>query len=495
MIVRSYARFSTDRQSETSTDDQHRINRTGAASRGWTVAEEYSDNGISGAALGNRPGVQAALRVLQRGDVLMVTDLSRLSRSQDLAPLLSRLKHRGVRVIGVQDGFDTEARHARMQAGLSGIMSEEFRAMVSDRTRSALELRARTGQSTGGKAYENAEVVREIFERFAEGETMKAIANDLNRRGIPSPGANWKQRASPRGKWLVSALHAILHNERYVGRLIWNKSQWLKDPDSGKRIRRERPESEWIVQQCEPVVDQETWDAVQTNFVRHTQPRGGVARYLLSGLLECAVCGSKLVVMGGSQHRYVCSAHHSGGSHACSNGVTFPRQVAEERILAPVVQDLLSPAAIAEGVRAMKEERATPAPAPRESEEVVTLERLVREGLLSRETAAPALAAARQKAALATTGAAIERPWPSPAAWKAAVQGMRDVLQGEDVPAAREALRELIGTVRCRPEGDHVVAELTAREVLLATGTGRWIGSGGWLLVQIPTTTRQRPIK
>jgi site-specific DNA recombinase len=489
MNVISYARFSTDRQSESSIADQLRVCREHAATKGWLVRAEYSDEGISGAALGNRPGVRGALDDLRQGEALIVTDLSRLSRSQDLAPLVTRLRHRGARVIGVQDGYDSETRHARMQAGLSGIMSEEFRAMVADRTRSALELRARTGQSTGGKPYENVEIVREIFSRFAEGETMKQIASDLNRRDIPSPGANWKQRSSPRGRWLVSALHAILHNERYAGRLVWNRSQWVKDPDTGKRLRRERPESEWIVQTCEPMVDEETWSACQSRFTTRLG-RGGAPRYLLSGLLECAVCGSKLIVYGGGQHRYVCGAFHAGGPHACSNSLSVPRATAEERILAPVMDDLLSPEAIAEGVRSMRAERAAPAPAT-VNPEVATLERMVREGLLSRETAAPALAEAHRKGALATVGATGERPWPTAAAWKAAVEGMREVLRGDDVAAAREALRELIGTVRCRPEGDHIVAELTARQVLLQTGSGRWIGSGGALVVYLPISTRQ----
>lgn len=358
--------------------------------------------------------------------------------------------------------------------------------MVADRTRSALELRARAGQSTGGKAYENPEIVREIFTRFAAGESMKAIASDLNRRDIPSPGANWKPRSSPRGRWLVSALHAILHNERYIGRLVWNRSQWVKDPDSGKRIRRERPEREWIVQFCEPMVDEVTWGRVQARF--STRPgRGGAPRYLLSGLLECAVCGSKLIVYGGGQHRYVCGAFHAGGPHACSNSLSVPRTVAEDLILAPVVDELLSPSAIAEGVKAMRAERAAPAPTP-VNREVLELERMVREGLLSRETAAPALAEARRKGGPPVD---IERSWPTAAAWKAAVEGMREVLRGDDVTAAREALRELIGTVRCRPAGDHIVAELTARQVLLATGTGRWIGSGGGIQIHLPTSTRR----
>jgi len=39
----------------------------------------------------------------------------------------------------------------------------------------------------------------------------------------------------------ISALNAMLQNERYSGRLYWNRSTWVKDPDSGKRVRRERP--------------------------------------------------------------------------------------------------------------------------------------------------------------------------------------------------------------------------------------------------------------
>lgn len=488
----SYARYSTDRQSESSIDDQLRVCADYAAAKGWVVADTYTDEGISGAALGNRPGVRAALAALGRGDILLVTDLSRLSRSQDLAPMVTRLRHRGVRVIGVQDGYDSESRTARMQAGLSGIMSEEFRAMVADRTRSALELRARTGQATGGKAYENVEIVREVFQRAADGETLKGIASDLNRRGIPSPGADWKQRASPRGKWLVSALHALLQNERYIGRLVWNRSQWVKDPDTGKRTRHERPESEWIVQACEPMVDRETWDLVQARF--SSRPgRGGVRKFLLSGLLECAECGSKMVVMGGAQHRYICGAYHAGGEHACSNSATFPRALAEVEVLSHVVDEMLSPEAINVGVRLMAEERkAAEAPQPVESEEVRALERLVREGILSAQTAAPALAEARRRAKPAPV---TDLPWPSPKAWREAVEGMRDILQGDDVVAAREALRELIGTLRVPESGEVAVG---GQVHMLATGTGRFVGSGGVLcnhlrIIRLPRSSRRRP--
>jgi DNA invertase Pin-like site-specific DNA recombinase len=492
-----YARFSTDRQSETSADDQLRVCRDYAGAQGWRVAGEYRDQGISGAAIGNRPALLQLLEQLAAGDVVLVTDLSRLSRSQDLAPMLTRLRHRGIRVIGVQDGFDSDSPQARMQAGLSGIMSEEYRAMIAARVHSALDMRARAGRATGGKAYDNPEIVREIFARVAAGETTRSVCNDLNARGIPSPGASWKARSGPRGYWALPTLHELLKNERYVGRVIWNRSRWVKDPDTGKRIRRERPRSEWIETACPPVVDPETFQRVQDRMAarRHQVRPGRQPRYLLSGLLECGLCGSKLIIVGGSQRRYVCSAHHSGGPHACRNAASIPRAVTEARILEPVLEQLLSPAAIAEGVRMLREARAEAQPAPPPADrELAELERLQRDGLVSADILAPAIAEARRRAQERRRAVAqADMPWPTEKAWREAVAGIREVLQGDDVTAAREALRGLLGTIRCTPKGDHVVAEIPTAPVLLATGTGASVysgGSGGALFLQIPRSTR-----
>lgn len=491
-----YARYSTDRQTESSIEDQLRVCREFAAARGMTIAGEHIDRGISGAALGNRPGVQAALEQLDAGDVLVVNDLSRLSRSQDLAPLLTRLRHRGARVLGVQDGYDSDARSARMQAGLSGIMSEEFRAMIADRVHCALEQRARDGRATGGKAFGDVELVREIFSRFADGDSMLAIAGDLNRRGIPSPGAKWKERSRPRGKWLLSTIRALLRNELYIGRVIWNRSQWVKDPDTGRRHRRERPRSEWTVRECDPVVDQATWERVQGRFIRR-RGKGGVPSYLLSGLLVCGVCGGKLIVVGGSQRRYVCGTRNAGGPYACANGVGVPRLIAEKYILEPVERDLLSPEAEAEGLRQMRAVRAAAESAPAEPDRgLVELERLVREGLLDAEIAAPSLDVARRKAAARRSAPVEGLPWPTAALWRETVTGITKALTGPDVGAAREILREIIGEVRCVPEGEFLVAELQSRKVLLGTGTGLgiWVGSGGLLRIHIPTRVRRRRV-
>ncbi|HTE41647.1 MAG TPA: recombinase family protein, partial [Steroidobacteraceae bacterium] len=95
-----YSRFSTDQQNESSIADQVRVCTEYAERSGMRIVERYEDQGISGAALGNRPG---ALRMMEqslakRFDVLLVVDLSRLSRSTgDLSKMIDRLVAKDVR--------------------------------------------------------------------------------------------------------------------------------------------------------------------------------------------------------------------------------------------------------------------------------------------------------------------------------------------------------------------------------------------------------------
>ena len=151
-----YSRFSTDRQNESSIADQVRVCTEYAERQGWQVVERFDDQGISGAALGNRQGVLRLQDAAFAGrfDLVLVTDLSRLSRSQgDLSKMIDRLVVKGVRVIGVQDGYDSARRGHKLQAGLPGIIGEAFREMVKDRTYAALESRAKEKRATGGRAY------------------------------------------------------------------------------------------------------------------------------------------------------------------------------------------------------------------------------------------------------------------------------------------------------------------------------------------------------
>lgn len=358
-----YARYSTDRQNESSITDQVRVCTDYAKAHKLKIVATYEDKGISGAAIGNRPGMRALIEAAKKKqfEIVLLTDTSRLSRSLgDLAKTLDRFTADGVQVLGTQEAFDSFDPNAGMQAGMSGIMSEQYRRMIKQRTHAALETRAKANRPTGGKAYgyvgrkidtAQAAIVREIFRLYASGKSERAIANELNGRKVPSPGATWRREERRRAGWMGSAVRAILRNDIYSGRIVWNRSRWVKDPDSGVRKRVERPESEWVTHQDESlrIVDAKTWEAVQRRINKphaYTTHSGGKPKYLLAGLLRCSACGAAYVLDAAKGYR--CASLINGGQHACSNHLRVRRPVVEDAVIGAIMGGLLSPAMVAE---------------------------------------------------------------------------------------------------------------------------------------------------
>lgn len=399
-----YSRFSTDRQTDSSIADQVRVCTEYADAKGWQVVERYDDQGISGAALGNRPGVRRLLEaaVARRFDALLVTDLSRLSRSTgDLNKEIDRLVARGIRVVGVQDGYDSARKGHKLQAGLSGIIGESFREMIKDRTYSALESRAKAGTATGGRAYgyhqsvvvpAQADVVREIFTAYAQGASCRTIATGLNARGIASPGSAWNRTQRRAHGWAGSGIRAMLRNERYIGRVHWNMCEWKKDPDTGKRSRVMRPREQWIsrLDESQRIVPDELWQSCARRWqlgkgdVR--LKTGGKPRFLLSGLLRCESCGAHYTIT--DQKSYGCSSYHDG--RACANGARVRRDHCEDVLIGPVHDALRSPERVAKMATEMQryyaerlaamQTRATEA--PRELQELAARIERLRERLV-----------------------------------------------------------------------------------------------------------------
>jgi hypothetical protein len=84
-----------------------------------------------------------------------------------------------------------------------------------------------------------AEIIRRVFREFATGISPRAIARRFNDQGIPGPdGALWTDSTlrghSARGT-------GLLNNELYVGKLVWNRLRYVKDPATGKRVSRINP--------------------------------------------------------------------------------------------------------------------------------------------------------------------------------------------------------------------------------------------------------------
>jgi site-specific DNA recombinase len=204
---------------------------------------------------------------------------------------------------------------------------------------------------------EQGSIVREIFARYAEGASCLAIARELNARGIASPGSTWKRKTRRCRGWMGSAIRVILKNPLYCGRVRWNVSQFVRDPDSGKHKRRSRPKADWVEHRDESlrIIADELYEQTQarTRVAANSDKRlksGGKSKYLLSGLLICNVCKAHYVIA--DARSYACSGHWNG--RACSNHIRVRRDAIERIILGGVRRDLLAPERVEQMAKEMR---------------------------------------------------------------------------------------------------------------------------------------------
>ena len=214
-----------------------------------------------------------------------------------------------------------------------------------------------------------AEIISRIFREFAQGTSPRAIARRLNDEAVPGPSGRLWTDSTIRGH--AGRGTGIVNNELYIDRQVWNRQRFMKNPETGKRVARINPPEDRIVAEVPElrIVDDELWQAVKDRQGEITEKYATVIeamqaarvnrlnsahrpRHLLSGLLQCGVCGGPYAMRG--QDRYGCSNHVMSGS--CANGRGIRRTVIEERVLAGLKDKLMAPEAAAEAMKAYAEE-------------------------------------------------------------------------------------------------------------------------------------------
>ena len=241
----------------------------------------------------------------KRFDALVVDDLSRLSRDSMKTEEARRLLvFLGIRLIGVSDGIDTTSKGHKALSGFKGLMNDIFLDDLREKTHRGLMGQALKGNNCGGRVYgyrhvpiyhpterdeygrprvlaarrekdeKQAKWVRQVLSGCAEGLSPRDIADELNQRHVPAPGAAYRRRHPSRryGTWSASVLHGdlmratgMLANPIYIGKVIWNRREWVLNPETKRRMPRLRPESEWIITEQPElrIISQEMWNRVQ----------------------------------------------------------------------------------------------------------------------------------------------------------------------------------------------------------------------------------------
>src|ERR1700733_7021688 len=298
-----YGRVSTDKQSKDSVTCQYRVCERHAERIGAVVVACFGDDGISGGTH-QRPGYQAMLAAARRHefDMIIAEDLKRFWREQaGQWRAIKELLDLNIHVVTVS-GIDSRQQNFEIIASVIGAAAELDRKEASYRTRRGLEGIARSGRPTGGKAFGyvaadkqitidegQAQVVRRIFQMYAEGSSPRTIAATLNAEGIPSPGARWNRTVRRKDKkWLASAIHGdvnrgtgILNNRRYVGVTLWGRSEWKRSAADSKRRRNHMLPAGSAVETVEEqyrIVPQALWDKAKARQQRNSEGVGALVR-------------------------------------------------------------------------------------------------------------------------------------------------------------------------------------------------------------------------
>lgn len=203
-----YIRVSTIKQSEegVSLDAQKAKIAAWCEANGYSIEAVFVDAGISGKRMDNRPGLRQALETVGKGYALVTYSLSRLARStRDAITIGEILDKRGADLVSLSEKIDTTSAAGKMVFRMLAVLAEFERDLVAERTSAALSHKKAKGEvygtvpfgyeATEGRLVEvetEAQVVAEILRRREHGDTYRAIAEDLNTRGVRSKqGRKW----------------------------------------------------------------------------------------------------------------------------------------------------------------------------------------------------------------------------------------------------------------------------------------------------------------
>ena len=313
-----YARYSCDKQNETSLEDQIRRCTELALRHGLSVSKDliYTDAAVSGTDKGDalREGYRRLREDWDAGkfDVLVVDEFSRLSRDNvEQAVLQKRLeKSRRVRLI-TADGVDTQDPDWQLRLGFQGLIAQQESRKLSYRVDRGMVGQLERGYMIAAPAFgyrlqrvfddnqnhigslwviheENASIVRQVFDKRAKGESMHKIAAWLNQKGV---SCSRKGRDGQEAHWRPARVKNMLENAIYKGIFVWRGSttyaKKMKElGDEVQSVEYPRPELR--------LVSDEVWTRCNNRSVSRSGYGGG--QHALTGVLTCGCCGATLAV-------------------------------------------------------------------------------------------------------------------------------------------------------------------------------------------------------
>ena len=330
--VAAYCRVSSD-----STDQEHSFaaqvkyyTEMIGKNPAWTLADIYSDEGISGTSTGKREDFNRLIADCKRGkiDRVLTKSVSRFARNTvDCLNTVRLLSSLGVSILFEKEQIDTCKMSSEILLAMTGTQAQDESISISGNMRWSYEKRMKTGRYICCRApygydfadgtlsinEKEAKIVRDIFRMFLSGTGKQKIATILNERQIP--------RRYGKNKWYHFTVDYILRNERYMGDALLQKS-YTTDTFPYKKVKNHGERSMYYVENSHPpIISKEDFETARAILEKrkHKSHREKTV-YPLTKLLVCAECGHpyRRVSNNGTVPYWIC-AYRMGGKTECQS--------------------------------------------------------------------------------------------------------------------------------------------------------------------------------
>lgn len=334
-----YLRVSTERQVKegTSLDSQEAVCLRKAKEMGAFVVRILRDEGVSGGLLLARPGVRAALELLEDGsaNALICAELSRLTRDLEHQQQFFRRIRAARAQLVLCTGEISDTAESEFSLDVQGAANKYQRRKLREKTMEGRKQNARQGKQVFRRfspwgyhlptkaevmrhTYTEAQLgkylvvedeavyVRELFQRCAAGSSLSQLAAWLNDADVPTRNGA--------ASWSRVTIRAILINPVYKGTAMFGRREAVFSEErtaqhpTGKRqySLRSRDEADCVPIAVEPLVSEATWQAANQRLKENKARLSGnpERRSMLSGMVICPECGYRMTARPTSSGRY-----------------------------------------------------------------------------------------------------------------------------------------------------------------------------------------------
>lgn len=346
-----YMRLSKDDEGKAesaSISTQRKMLRAYADKNGFSVYDEYIDDGFSGTTF-ERPAFKRMLCDIEERKInLVITkDLSRLGRDYIAVGKYIEIifPSNQVRYIAINDGYDSESLYDSDIAPFKNVVNEMYARDTSRKIRSAQSSLMEAGAFIAPfapygyqrdpsdkhhliKNLEVAEYLNELYDRALSSESLDDIADNFNLRGIMTPSQYRKKKYNMSSnypvaiEWTAGGIRKLLKNKTNLGYTVQGKTT-KASLKSHAVIYIPESEQHTNKNMHEAYITEQQYDTLTQIFESRTCHKKNGFQNIFSGIAKCADCGKGMSTVGtrkkGSRANLACGAYKLRGSSACSN--------------------------------------------------------------------------------------------------------------------------------------------------------------------------------